>query len=386
MQKKTGECPMYQRLLDLPGLLKRKSFFLFGPRMTGKTTLIRQTLGDVHFFDLLRRDHFRRLVKNPGLLAELDPGKTTVIDEIQKLPGLLDEVHRLIEGRGMRFLMTGSSARKLRRGAANLLAGRAWQANLFPLTWRELPDFDLLKYLNRGGMPHVYQSEDAGEELAEYVSLYLREEIQAEAATRNIEAFSEFLDMAGRSNGQEINYQSFASDCGVAVNTIKNYFQVLEDTLVGFRLPAFTGTTKRKAITRAKHYFFDIGVVGILSNRGTIKDRSNALGPAFEHFIIQELRAYLAYTRNRKPLHYWRSTSRFEVDVIIGNAFALEIKAAESISDKHLKGLRAFKEEGVVESFMVVSRDPIQRVTTDGIHIVPYSLFLEKLWAGQLIT
>ena len=376
---------MYQRILDLNDLLEKKSFFLFGPRMTGKTTLIRRTLGDVHFFDLLKRDHFRRLVKDPGLLADLDPKKTVVIDEIQKLPHLLDEVHRLIESKKIRFLLTGSSARKLRRGAANLMAGRAWQANLFPLTWREIPEFDLFKYLNRGGMPHIYPNKYAEEELAEYVSLYLREEIQAEAVTRNIEAFSEFLDLAARSNGQEINYQSLASDCGVAVNTIKNYFQILDDTLIGFRLPAFTKTKKRKAITRPKHYFFDIGVVGALSNRGTIKDRSNAVGPAFEHFVIQEVRAYLSYRRNRTPMRYWRSTSRFEVDLILGQKIAMEIKAARSVSDKHLKGLRALKEEGLIEHYLVVSRDPIERTTQDGIVLMPYTRFLEQLWEDKLI-
>ena len=376
---------MYQRLLDLNALLGKKSFFLFGPRMTGKTTLIHETLEGIQFFDLLKRDHFRRLVQNPELLAELDPNKTVVIDEIQKLPTLLDEVHRLIEGRKMRFLLTGSSARKLRRGASNLLAGRAWQANLFPLTRKEIPKFNLLRYLNRGGLPHIYPADDAEEELAEYVSLYLREEILAEAATRNIEAFSEFIDLAGRSNGHEINYQSFASDCGVSVNTVKNYFQILDDTLVGFSLRAFIGTKKRKAITRSKHYFFDIGVVNTLANTGEVKDNSNALGPAFEHFIILELRAYLSYVRARKQLRYWRSTSRFEVDVIIGDELALEIKSAGNILKKHLKGLRALKEEGLIKNYAVVSRDPILRTTDDGITCYPWEHFLDDLWSGRLL-
>jgi predicted AAA+ superfamily ATPase len=371
--------------LDIEKLLERKSFFLFGPRMTGKTTLIRRRLSDIHFFDLLERDHLRRLVRNPGMLAELDPGKIVVIDEIQKLPTLLDEVHRLIEGAGMRFLLTGSSARKLRRGASNLMAGRAWQAALFPLTRGEIPDFDLLRYLNRGGLPHVHDAAEPSEELSEYISLYLREEIISEAATRNIEAFSEFIDSAGRSNGQEVNYQSFASDCGVAVNTIKNYFQVLEDTLIGFPLRAFTGTRKRKAITRSKHYFFDVGVANALANAGEILDDSIGLGPAFEHWIVLELRAYLSYTRTRKPLRYWRSTSRFEVDLIVDRDLALEIKASSSVSAKHLKGLRALKEEGLIEKYAVVSRVPVHRTTDDGIEIFHYARFLDELWSGRLL-
>jgi len=186
------------------------------------------------------------------------------IDEIQKLPTLLDEVHRLISKFDMKFILTGSSARKLKRGSANLLAGRAWRADLFALTSNEIPKFNLLTYLNCGGLPHIYGKKYAAEELNSYVSTYLREEIQSEALTRNLESFSEFLDAIAMSNGEEINFESLASDCGVSPGTLKNYIGILEDTLIGFTLSSYTKTKKRKAISRGKHYLFDLGVVNVL--------------------------------------------------------------------------------------------------------------------------
>ena len=375
----------FLRKLQLAELLEKKSFFLFGPRSTGKTTLINHQLDDAKIFDLLDAKTYRDLLKQPSLLEEASDANIVVIDEIQKLPMLLDEVHRLIEGKGMRFLMTGSSARKLKRGAANLLAGRAWQAQLFPLSYTEIPGFDLMHYLNVGGLPQVYTSKYPEEELKEYVSTYLKEEVQAEALTRNIAAFSEFLDLIGLSNGNEINFQSFARDCGVSPNTIQNYLQILDDTLVGFSLPAFTETKRRKAVSRMKYYLFDIGVVNYLANRGQILPKSELFGSAFEHFIILECRAFLSYLRKNEKMTYWRSTSQFEVDLIIGNELAIEIKGTELVQDKHLKGIRAFKEEHLVERYVVVSNDPQKRVTADGIHIYPWNNFLDKLWAGEII-
>lgn len=376
----------YTRILNLPTLLQKKSFFLFGPRSTGKTTLIHQQLPDAKVYDLLDAEVFARLVRRPKLLLEENPASSPIIaiDEIQKLPSLLDEIHRLIAHDNRRFLLTGSSARKLKRGAANLLAGRAWQAALFALTWREIPQFDLLTYLNRGGLPHIYDSPDAGEELDSYVSLYLQEEIQAEALTRNIQGFAQFLDAIALFNGEEINYQSLASDCGVPARTLKNYVGILQDTLIGYVLSAFTLTKKRKAITRQKHFLFDVGVVNSLCQRGEIRPRSELFGKAFEHFIINEVRAYVSYQRLRHRLHYWRSTSGFEVDLIVGQRLAIEIKSTSLVSDKHLKGLRALKEEGLVNRYSVVSLDPEVRTTRDGITIYPWEQFLSRLWQGEL--
>ncbi len=376
------------RSLQIDKLLKLKSYFLLGPRSTGKTTLIHHQLPKARCYDLLDNRTFSRLVKNPRLLEEenrenKDP---IVIDEIQKLPTLLDEVQRQMAQSDRRFLLTGSSARKLKRGAANLLAGRAWMAELFPLTSEEIPDFDLLRYLNRGGLPQVYFSLNPAEELESYVSLYLKEEVQAESLTRNLSAFAGFLDAVALSNGEEINLESFGRDCGVSPLTVKNYIQILADTLIGFSLPGFTKTKKRKAISRIKHYLFDIGVVNALNNRGEIKAKSELFGKAFEQFIVQELRAYLSYSRLRKPLSYWRSTSLFEVDIVVGRELAIEVKASAQINDRHLKGLRALKEEGLIRRFATVSLDEETRKTSDGIDIYPWRVFLKKLWSGRLFS
>jgi uncharacterized protein len=375
---------MYDRTLDIYKLLKKKSFFLFGPRATGKSTLIKHQLKNATVFDLLDAEVFRDLVRRPKILEETLSDKIIVIDEVQKLPSILDEVHRLIEKKKGRFLMTGSSARKLKRGAANLLAGRAWQANLFPLCSQEIDDFRLLAYLNTGGLPNIYANIDAKEELNEYVSTYLKEEIQAEALTRNITAFNEFLELIGIANGDEISFESLGRDCGVSPNSVKNYLQILEDTLIGFTLPGFTKTKKRKAISRIKHYFFDIGVVNNLCRRGAIEPKSELFGKAFEHFIVLECRSYINYSRKNYRMTYWRSKSQFEVDLIIENEAAIEIKSTELVQDKHLKGIRALKEEGLIRTYIIVSCDAYKRTTEDGIVIYPWGEFISALWQGKL--
>lgn len=377
---------MYPRALNLYNLLKQRSFFLFGPRATGKSTLIAQYPEEAKVYDLLDSDTYRRLLRSPGLIAEeTEAQHLVVIDEIQKLPELLDEVHRLITKRKQTFLMTGSSARKLRRGAANLLAGRAFQAELFPLTSAETPGFDLPTYLNTTGLPEFYGDGMAGEFLHAYVGTYLKEEIQAESLVRNLPGFTRFLEVVALSNGEEINYASISSDTGVAARTLENYFSILDDTLIGFRVVPFQSTKKRKAISRPKYYLFDVGVVNALANRGGIALKSELFGRAFEHFIALELRAWLSYRRVRLPLQYWRSTSKFEVDFILGNQLALEVKGTDLVTAKHLKGLRALKEEGLIGEYAVVSLDPEPRRTDDGIRIWPWRLFLEKLWSGELI-
>jgi len=295
-------------------------------------------------------------------------------------------VQRLIVERRQTFLLTGSSARKLKRGSANLLAGRAWQADFFPLTSREIPQFNLVRYLNRGGLPHVYFGEDPSEDLENYVALYLKEEIQSESLIRSLPAFASFLDAIALSNGEEISLESFGRDCSVSPGTVRNYIQILEDTLIGFSLPGFTKTKKRKAISRIKHYLFDVGVVNTLCHRGEIRLRSELFGRAFEQFIIQEIRAYLGYRRRKLSLTYWRSLSQFEVDVIVGTELALEIKGSLQIKEDHLKGLRALKEEGLIRDYAVVSLDMEERKTSDGIRIYPWEKFLRLLWEDKLLT
>lgn len=376
----------YKRLLNLNNLLKQKSFFLFGPRATGKSFLVADQLPEKKVYDLLQPQTFNRLARSPDLIEEELTAEDTliVIDEIQKLPHLLDLVHRLIEKKKIKFLLTGSSARKLRRGGANLLAGRAWQASLFPLVSAEIEDFNLERYLNRGGLPTIYPSINYLEELDAYTSLYLREEILAESLIRNIENFSRFIDILALSNGQEMNYESLGGDCGVSGRVVRSYLEILEDTLLGFQLPGFTLTKKRKAISRSKFYFFDIGVTNTLAKRGEVFAKSKLFGDCFEHFIILEIRAYLSYYRKKEELSYWRSVSQFEVDCIVGNRLAIEVKSTDLVQSKNLKGLKVLKEEGLIERYILVSLDPTYR-KVDSIEVYPWKQFLHELWEGKLV-
>lgn len=377
---------IYKRQLDLASLLKNKSYFLFGPRSTGKTTLIEKSLPDAIIYDLLDNDVFNRLSLNPKLITEevSDLKKIIVIDEIQKLPKLLDEVHRIIKKENRIFLLTGSSARKLRRGGANLLGGRAREAHLMPLSYHEIPHFNLLHYLNFGGLPHIYPSDEPNEELKSYVNLYLKEEIIAEGLTRNYENFLRFFEAIALTNGQELNYEGIASDSGVPARTVQNYVQILIDTLMGYELRPFLKTKSRKAITRSKFFLFDLGVTGKLSHRGLVEAKSPLFGQLFEHFIINEIRTYISYSRKDEDLYYWRSTSGFEVDCIIGMQMAVEIKSTKMVGNTHLKGLRALKEENLIKSYAMVSMDAKRRHLEDGITVYPWEDFLKQLWAGNL--
>ena len=378
-----------QRALDLPRLLKKKSFFLFGPRATGKTFLIHEQLAEQTLvIDLLRSDLYLRLSGSPieleAIIAAHGPSSVIVIDEVQKVPQLLDEVQRLIEAKRLRFFLTGSSARKLRRGQANLLAGRAWQANLFPLTWAELTDahFDLDRYLRYGGLPSVFLSQDPIEELQAYVHTYLSEEIQAEGLVRRLPQFSRFLQVAALSNGQILNFTSIGSDTQVSPSTVREYY-LLEDTLLGFLLPPWTKSRKRKAIATAKFYLFDTGVTHTLAGTRTLERNSDLYGRSFEHWIGMELRAALSYQRTHQELSYWRSTRQHEVDFIIGDEIAIEVKASQRVTTRDGKGLRALQEEGMLKRFYLVSQDPVERIADD-IHSVHWQTFLSRLGAGTL--
>ena len=292
----------FNRTLDLQAALKQRSAFLFGPRGTGKSTLVRKVFPEARYYDLLDERTYLSLLRDSRLIAEQNPHPDSliVIDEVQKLPKLLDEVHRLIFEKKHRFLLTGSSARKLKRAGVNLLGGRARELHLFPLTSREIPDFDLGYYINRGGLPLVYQSDEPLEDLASYVSLYLREEIAAEALTRRVDQFARFLDIVALNNGEELHYKNLSSDSGVPVRTLENYVEILEDTLVGFRVLPFEKAKKRKSITRSKLFLFDLGVTKVLAKRGEVQKGSELFGKAFEHFICLELRAALDYQKIRE--------------------------------------------------------------------------------------
>jgi predicted AAA+ superfamily ATPase len=381
----------YPRLLHLPDLLRRKSFFLFGPRGTGKTYLIRKELADsAAVIDLLRGDLFLRLSANPGdlegIIAErLRPDtRWVVIDEIQRLPDLLNEVHRLIEERGLRFLLTGSSARKLRRGGANLLGGRAWTAALCPLTSREIPRFDLDRCLRYGGLPAVLQSDEPEEELAAYVYTYLAQEIQAESIVRKLAPFSRFLATAALANGQLLNFAALASDTGVPASTIREYYAILNDTLIGFLVDPWTASRKRKAIATAKFYFFDTGVVHALTGTRALDRNSDLYGRSFEHWLGLELRAFLGYRRIRDGLCYWRSTHGHEVDFLVGKRLAVETKATRRVSPRDLRGLHALREEGTFGKLLLVSQDAVES-SRDGVRCIHWRTFLDDLWSGRLV-
>jgi uncharacterized protein len=376
------------RTLDLRGLLAKKSFFLFGPRATGKSTLVRQQLGDQAFLvDLLESRSHLRLTASPSDLEAMiaASGKSVVvIDEVQRCPELLNEVHRLLENKKIRFLLTGSSARKLRRGQANLLAGRVWEARLFPLTRREIPDFDLNRYLLFGGLPMVWLGEEPVEELDAYVHTYLTEEIMAEGLVRKLPPFSRFLRSMSISNGTVLNFAKLASDCQVPPSTVSEYVSLLEDTLVGYLVPAWTESKKRKAIRTAKFYFFDCGVTNLLAGTQVLDRNSDLYGKSFEQFIGGEIRAWLSYQRVKQPLTYWRSTHGDEVDFLIGNKLAIEVKASARVSARDFKGLNRLAEEGVFEKYLLVSHDPIE-LREGSRHAMPWQRFLDRLWNGDLL-
>jgi predicted AAA+ superfamily ATPase len=371
------------RLLDLPALLSRRSHFLLGPRQTGKTSLIRATLKDARIYDLLDASVYLALSHRPARLAEeLGPqDRLVVIDEIQRLPMLLNEVHRLIESRGVRFLLTGSSARKLRRGGVNLLGGRARTRYLHPLTWRELGHrFDLGRAMARGLLASVYFSDDPDADLQSYAGLYLQQEIVAEGATRNVPAFSRFLKVAALCNGTIVNFTNVANDAQVARTTVYEYFEILKDTLVLSELPAWRKTRTRKPLASSKYYFFDVGVVGSLQGRA-FRPGTPEFGQAVETFLMHELASHRDYVSG-EPLHYWRSTSGFEVDFIIGDHTAVEVKAKESISPADLKSLRALAEEKTLKRHLCVCLESRARRAGD-IAVLPLETFLEGLWNGE---
>ena len=377
--------PYVERVLNFPQLLSKKSHFLLGPRQTGKTSLIRHTLKGVRLYDLLDTSTYLALSQNPGRIAqELTPqDRVVVIDEIQRLPGLLNEVHRLIEERGVRFLLTGSSARKLRRGGVNLLGGRARTKYLHPLTYRELGDqFDFLRAISRGLLPSIYFSEDSRADLQAYAGSYLQQEIVAEGVTRNVPAFSRFLRVAALCNGTIVNFTNVANDAQVPRTTIYEYFEILKDTLILHELPAWRKSKKRKPLASSKYYFFDVGVVASLQGR-EFRKGTPEFGEAFETYLMHELISYTDYVSG-EPLSYWRSTSGFEIDFIIDDHTAVEAKAKENVSVSDIKSLRAIAEERKLKRYLCVSLEPRMR-TLGGVTVLPFKEFLEALWSGEYV-
>jgi predicted AAA+ superfamily ATPase len=380
---KDNGLPYVQRILDLPALMEKKSHFLFGPRQTGKTSLIRHTLKGVKVYDLLDTSIYLALSQNPSRIGQELTAKDriVVIDEIQRLPILLNEVHRLIETGGIRFLLTGSSARKLRRGGVNLLGGRARTKYLHPFTYKELGDkFDLARAMERGLLPSIYFSDDPRADLQAYAGSYLQEEIVAEGATRNLPAFSRFLKVAALCNSQIVNFTNISNDAQVARTTVYEYFGILKDTLILYELPAWRKSKKRKPLASSKYYFFDVGVVSVLQGR-KFRPGTPEFGEAFETYLMHELISY-SDDVSGENLSYWRSTSGFEVDFIIGDHTAVEVKAKENLSASDLKPLRALSEEKKLKRYLCVSLEPRRR-RFEEVMVLPYRDFLEALWNGE---
>lgn len=384
------------RILDLQSRVRRKSMFLFGPRQTGKTAMIDNQLDDdVRLvWSLLNANIRRRCQSDPSVLRDelatrgIKDG-LVVIDEIQKVPDLLDEVHLMIEETDIRFLMTGSSARRLRETGVNLLGGRAGKMNLHPFVWPEIRQFKptLDRILTYGMLPSVFLSEEPDEVLDDYINVYLQEEIAGEGLVRQLPKFERFLEAAALTNSQGINYSNIASDVMMSRDSIREWYGILYDTMIGFAIPPYTRTKKRKAVETERFYYFDVGLVRFLLNLTEVSDTHSEYGKLFESYIAQELSAYLDYGRKRERLSYWRTRqSSFEVDFTIGDQVAVETKTSKLVNEKKdLRGLRALKEEGIFKKYIVVSRDEISRTTDDGILLLPWTVFLDELWAGKIV-
>ena len=360
------------------------SIFLFGARQTGKSTILRQQFPNSIYLDLLDTSLKNRFFKKPSLLYEMlhekEEGTLVIIDEIPEVPELLNEVHRLISERGLTFILCGSSARKLKRKGRNTLGGRALPVYLYPLVSAEIPDFDINRAVNYGMIPSHYLAQNPSRRLAAYIDIYLKEEIKEESLVRNLSAFHRFLEVAALTDGEIVNNNNIAQDCGVSASTVASYFDILEDTLIGYRIPAFRKVKKRRLMQAPRFYYFDIGVANHLLQRKELVRGTVEYGHAFEHLVIQELYAWLHYTHSEEELTYWHTYTNIEVDAIIGDArIAIEIKSVEEVLPRHLKGLKAFGEEYPESRRIIVSLDPINR-RTDNIECIYVLDFFKLLW------
>lgn len=383
---------MYSRSLQLKQA-QPKSFFLWGARQVGKSSLLKATFPEAMRIDLLRSSEFVALQSNPSelrsrLLQKYPKGNTLVIiDEIQKVPQLLDEIHALIEDYGFVFALCGSSAVKLKRGGTNLLGGRAHRYQLFGLSAEELgPNFKLKKVLNRGYLPALYDENAWKESQRAYCEDYLKEEIAQEGLVRNLPSFSRFLEAAALGDTEIVSVASFARDVGVSSSAINGYFSILEDTYVGRFLPAYSKRPKRRITKAPKFYFSDVGIVNYLARRGELLQGSELWGKAFENWAHHELQVKREYSRSQKTLSHWRLTTGVEVDFIVGDMdLAIEVKAKSRIQSDDLKGLRELKKDfPKVQERWLLSQAKESRLTEDGIQILSVEDFIAKISEHKL--
>ena len=382
-----------KRVMNI-SLPARQSAFLWGPRKTGKSTYLKENFPNSMIYDFLQTDLFLELSKQPSLLRERLLAKNNhaleypvILDEVQKVPQVLDEVHWLIENKGFRFILCGSSARKLKRGKGNLLGGRAWRYEMFPLVTAELGDINLLRVLNRGMIPDHYMRESYKKALKAYTQDYLKEEVFDEGLTRNIPAFSRFFDAMGYSHGELTNYSNIARDCGVDSKTVKEYYQILVDTLIGRMVSPFKKRQDRQVISRAsKFYLFDVGVAGSIPKRQLEEEKGELFGKAFEHFILMELSAYNSYKELDYEINFWRTKSGLEVDFVLGRGeVAIEVKGTARVDKRNFRSLKVFAEEYSPRKSFGVCNEREERVHNQ-IQIMPWRKFLYDLWEGKIIT
>jgi predicted AAA+ superfamily ATPase len=383
---------IFKRILNFE-LPEKQSAFLWGPRKTGKSTYLKARFPDSIIYDFLETDLFLEFSKRPSLLREQLLAKDqkslshpVIMDEVQKIPQIMDEVHWLIENKGLRFILCGSSARKLRRGGANLLGGRAWRFEMFPLATPELKGYDLLNILNRGLIPIHYLDENFSRSLRAYTQDYLKEEVFAEGIIRNIPAFSRFYDAMGYSHGELVNYSNIARDCGVDSKTVREYYQILVDTLMGKMIEPFKKRQNRQVISKSpKFYLFDVGVAGAITKRQITEEKGELFGKAFEHFILMEIMAYNSYHEVDFDINFWRTKSGLEVDFILGNGeIAIEVKGTSRLENKDLYPLSVFATEFPTAKTFVVCHERMERIH-DQIRVMPYRKFLSDLWEGKII-
>ena len=379
---------MYHRIFDIENRLD-EGMFLFGGRQTGKSTLLKERFPKAVYIDLLKSDLRNRFKQHQEEFREsllrYPPETLVIVDEIQKVPDLLDEVHSLMVNNGLWFILSGSSARKIKKSGANKLGGRAIPETLFPLVSAEIPDFDLGRAVQNGMIPRHYMVANARKRLQAYIDLYLSEEIAEEAAVQNLDDFVRFMEVAAISDGEIMNYENVASDCGVSANTVKAYYKILVDTLLGFEVPAYRKVIKRKLYKASRFYYFDVGIANYLTGRHHLSDKTPEYGHAFEHLIMQEIVAYLGYTDSEEPLSYWHTYDNHEVDAVIGDArVAIEIKSTDHVDHDDKKGLIEFAKEHPETKQILVSRDRISRRSGD-VDLYYVTDFFKALWAGEII-
>ena len=379
---------MYHRIFDVENRLD-EAMFLFGARQTGKSTLLKERFPKAIYIDLLKSDVRNRFKQHPEEFREsllrYPPETLVIVDEIQKVPDLLDEVHWLMVEKGLWFILSGSSARKIKKSGANNLGGRAIPETLFPLVSAEIPDFDIERAVQNGMIPRHYMVANARNRMRAYIDLDVKEEIIEEALVQNVDEFIRFMEVAAIMDGEILNYENVASDCGVSANTVKAYYKILVDTLLGFEVPAYRKVIKRKLYKSPRFYYFDIGIANHLTKRYQLAPKTPEYGHAFEHLIIQEIVAYLAYTNSDEELTYWHTYENIEVDAIIGDArVAIEIKSTDHVDHDDKKGIMEFAKEHPNAKQILVSRDRISR-RSGNVDLYYVTDFFKALWAGEII-